>query len=136
MALRGARPVTLGDWLAFAEKLYAREKLALGQVATNAHDEALYLLLTVLRLPLDSAAREVQMPQSTLNGDANLLVCPNIDAANISYNLLKTAAGGNIAIGPVLLGAAKPVHILTASTTVRRIVNMTALTVADANAAR
>jgi malate dehydrogenase (oxaloacetate-decarboxylating)(NADP+) len=61
-------------------------------------------------------------------------VLPNIDAANISYNLLKTAAGGNIAIGPVLLGAAQPVHILTASTTVRRIVNMTALTVADANA--
>ena len=87
-------------------------------------------------IALDSAAREVQMPQSTLNGDANLLVCPNIDAANISYNLLKTAAGGNIAIGPVLLGAAKPVHILTASTTVRRLVNMTALTVADANAYR
>ena len=87
-------------------------------------------------IALDSAAREVQMPQSTLNGDANLLVCPNIDAANISYNLLKTAAGGNIAIGPVLLGAAKPVHILTASTTVRRIVNMTALTVADANVYR
>ncbi len=74
------------------------------------------------------------MPNSTLAGDANLLVLPNIDAANIAYNLLKTAAGGNIAIGPVLLGAAKPVHILTASTTVRRIVNMTALTVADANA--
>jgi malate dehydrogenase (oxaloacetate-decarboxylating)(NADP+) len=72
------------------------------------------------------------MPNSTLAGDANLLVLPNIDAANISYNLLKTAAGGNIAIGPVLLGAAKPVHILTASTTVRRIVNMTAMTVADA----
>jgi malate dehydrogenase (oxaloacetate-decarboxylating)(NADP+) len=87
-------------------------------------------------IALDSAARDVQMPQSTLNGDANLLVCPNIDAANISYNLLKTAAGGNIAIGPVLLGAAKPVHILTASTTVRRIVNMTALTVADANVQR
>ena len=85
---------------------------------------------------LDGAARDVIMPHSTLAGDANLLVMPNIDAANISYNLLKTAAGGNIAIGPVLLGAAKPVHILTASTTVRRIVNMTALTVADANAAR
>ena len=85
---------------------------------------------------LDGTARRVQMPNSTLAGDANLLVLPNIDAANISYNLLKTAAGGNIAIGPVLLGAAKPVHILTASTTVRRIVNMTALTVADANAAR
>ncbi|MDR3451283.1 MAG: NADP-dependent malic enzyme [Rhodoferax sp.] len=85
---------------------------------------------------LDGKARHGQMPHSTLIGDANLLVMPNIDAANISYNLLKTAAGGNIAIGPVLLGAAKPVHILTASTTVRRIVNMTALTVADANASR
>jgi malate dehydrogenase (oxaloacetate-decarboxylating)(NADP+) len=85
---------------------------------------------------LDGDARTALMPHSTLSGDANLLVLPNIDAANISYNLLKTAAGGNIAIGPVLLGAAKPVHILTASTTVRRIVNMTALTVADANAAR
>ena len=85
---------------------------------------------------LDGEARKALMPNSTLHGDANLLVLPNIDAANIAYNLLKTAAGGNIAIGPVLLGAAKPVHILTASTTVRRIVNMTALTVADANASR
>jgi malate dehydrogenase (oxaloacetate-decarboxylating)(NADP+) len=85
---------------------------------------------------LDGHVREGQMPDTTLIGDANLLVLPNLDAANIAYNLLKTAAGGNIAIGPVLLGAAKPVHILTASTTVRRIVNMTALTVADANAAR
>jgi malate dehydrogenase (oxaloacetate-decarboxylating)(NADP+) len=87
-------------------------------------------------LALDGQARAQLMPHSTLSGDANLLVLPNIDAANISYNLLKTAAGGNIAIGPVLLGAAKPVHILTASTTVRRIVNMAALTVADANAGR
>ena len=85
---------------------------------------------------LDAAARHAIMPNSTLVGDANLLVLPNIDAANIAYNLLKTAAGGNIAVGPVLLGAAKPVHILTPSTTVRRIVNMTALTVADANVAR
>jgi len=87
-------------------------------------------------LALDGKSRAVLMPNSTLMGDANLLVLPNLDAANISYNLLKTAAGGNIAIGPVLLGAAKPVHILTASTTVRRIVNMTALTVADANVSR
>jgi len=85
---------------------------------------------------LDGASRANLMPSSTLHGDANLLVLPNIDAANIAYNLLKMAAGGNIAVGPVLLGAAKPVHILTASTTVRRIVNMTALTVADANATR
>src|SRR5436190_16182615 len=85
---------------------------------------------------LDAAYRRELMPESTLTGEANLLVCPNIDAANISYNLLKTAAGGGIAIGPMLLGAAAPVHILTPSATVRRIVNMTALTVADANAAR
>jgi malate dehydrogenase (oxaloacetate-decarboxylating)(NADP+) len=85
---------------------------------------------------LDAALRAQVMPHSTLSGSANLLVLPNIDAANISYNLLKTAAGGGIAIGPVLLGASEPVHILTASATVRRIVNMTALTVADANAAR
>ncbi len=85
---------------------------------------------------LDEQMRAAVMPNSTLVGEANLLVFPNIDSANIAYNLLKTAAGGNIAIGPVLLGANKPVHILTASTTVRRIVNMTALTVADANAIR
>ena len=87
-------------------------------------------------IALDGKARMALMPHSTLAGDANLLVMPNIDAANIAYNLLKTAAGGNIAIGPVLLGAGQPVHILTPSATVRRIVNMTALTVADANAAR
>jgi malate dehydrogenase (oxaloacetate-decarboxylating)(NADP+) len=87
-------------------------------------------------LALDASARLTHMPNTTLFGAANLLVLPNIDAANIAYNLLKTAAGGNIAIGPILLGANKPVHVLTPSTTVRRIVNMTALTVADANAAR
>jgi len=85
---------------------------------------------------LDAAYRVETMPDTTLTGEANLLVMPNIDAANIAYNLLKTAAGGGIAIGPVLLGAAKPVHVVTPSATVRRIVNMTALTVADANAAR
>jgi malate dehydrogenase (oxaloacetate-decarboxylating)(NADP+) len=84
-------------------------------------------------LALDAEARKAFMPSSTLQGDANLLVLPNIDAANIAYNLLKTAAGGNIAIGPMLLGAAKPAHVLTASATVRRIVNMTALTVMEAN---
>jgi malate dehydrogenase (oxaloacetate-decarboxylating)(NADP+) len=85
---------------------------------------------------LDSALRRAIMPFSTLQGDANLLVLPGIDAANIGYNLLKTAAGNNVAIGPILLGAARPVHILTASATVRRIVNMTALTVLDANSPR
>jgi len=85
---------------------------------------------------LDAAYRAELMPHSTLTGEANLLVCPNIDAANIAYNLLKVAAGNGIALGPVLLGAAKPVTILTPSATVRRIVNMTAMTVADANAVR
>ena len=72
------------------------------------------------------------MPDSKLKGSANLLVLPNIDAANIAYNLLKTAAGYGVAIGPIMLGCAKPVHILTPSATVRRIVNMTALCVLDA----
>lgn len=81
---------------------------------------------------LDAEHRRAMMPRSTLNTQANLLVLPNLDAANISYNLLKTAAGNNVAVGPILLGAAKPVHILTPSSTVRRIVNMTALCVVDA----
>ena len=85
---------------------------------------------------LDPDYRRGLMPDSTLSGEANLLVLPNIDAANIAYNLLKTAAGSGVAIGPILLGAAQPVHILTPSATVRRIINMTALTVVDANAAR
>jgi malate dehydrogenase (oxaloacetate-decarboxylating)(NADP+) len=75
-------------------------------------------------------------PHARLRGEANLLVMPNIDAANIAFNLLKTAAGGGVTIGPMLLGAARPVHILTPSATVRRLVNMTALAVADANAPR
>ena len=81
---------------------------------------------------LDPVLLKATMPGSPLKRDANLLVLPNIDAANISYNLLKTAAGNGIAIGPVLLGCAKPVHVLTPSATVRRIVNMTALCVVDA----
>jgi malate dehydrogenase (oxaloacetate-decarboxylating)(NADP+) len=80
---------------------------------------------------LDGNYRKGLMPRTTLEGDANLLVCPNIDAANISYNLLKTTAGSGIAVGPVLLGAARPVTVLTPSATVRRIVNMTAWTVVD-----
>jgi len=85
---------------------------------------------------LDPQYRAATMPRSTLTGEANLLVMPNIESANIAYNLLKTAAGNNIAIGPVLLGAARPVHVLTPSATVRRIVNMTAWIVVDANAQR
>jgi malate dehydrogenase (oxaloacetate-decarboxylating)(NADP+) len=80
---------------------------------------------------LDSKLRHKLLPHTTLKQDANLLVMPNIDAANIAYNLVKTAGNG-VAIGPILLGCAAPVHILTPSATVRRIVNMTALCVVDA----
>ena len=80
---------------------------------------------------LQESIRSELIPQSTLAGSANLLIMPNIDSANIAYNLLKSSAGGGIAIGPILLGVAKPAHILTPSTTVRRIVNMAAVTVAD-----
>ncbi|MFW7340380.1 NADP-dependent malic enzyme [Pollutimonas sp. H1-120] len=82
---------------------------------------------------LDEALRSRILPTSKLKGSANLLVCPNVDAGNIAYNLLKTTAGSNVAVGPFLLGANAPVHILTTSSTVRRIINMAALTVIDAN---
>jgi malate dehydrogenase (oxaloacetate-decarboxylating)(NADP+) len=85
---------------------------------------------------LDEVLRRKVLPDTTLTGPANLLVMPNLDAANIAYNLLKTAAGNNVAIGPILLGCAAPVHILTPSATVRRIVNVTALTVMEANAGK
>jgi malate dehydrogenase (oxaloacetate-decarboxylating)(NADP+) len=85
---------------------------------------------------LDEAARRAVLPNSTLNGSANLLVCPDLDSANIAYNLLKSAAGHNVAIGPILLGCAAPAHILTPAATVRRIVNMTALAVVEANRGR
>ena len=85
---------------------------------------------------VDAELRRSIMPNSTLTGDANLLVCPGIDAANISYNLLKTISGNNVAVGPILLNIARPVHILTPSATVRRIVNMAALAVVDANSQR
>jgi malate dehydrogenase (oxaloacetate-decarboxylating)(NADP+) len=85
---------------------------------------------------LDEAIRKSILPDSTLSGAANLLVLPNVDAANIAYNLLKVAAGNGVAVGPILLGCAAPVHILTPSTTVRRIVNMTALAVVDAQSGR
>jgi len=81
---------------------------------------------------LDESIRMQAFPNSRLTGQANLLVLPTLDAANISFNLLKTAAGDNLTVGPILLGASKPVHILTPTATVRRIVNMTALTVVDA----
>ena len=76
---------------------------------------------------LSEDIRRQVFPRSRLEGSANLLVMPNVDAANIAFNLLKTAAGDGLTVGPILLGAARPVHILTPTATVRRIVNMTAL---------
>ena len=84
---------------------------------------------------LDEAARQAILPDNRLRGSANLLVCPNLDSSSIAYNLLKSAAGHNVAIGPILLGCAAPAHILTPAATVRRIVNMTAVTVVEANKA-
>jgi malate dehydrogenase (oxaloacetate-decarboxylating)(NADP+) len=85
---------------------------------------------------LSEEIRERVFPNARLKGSANLLVMPTLDAANIAFNLLKTAAGDGITVGPILLGVARPVNILTPSATVRRIVNMTALTVADASVQR
>jgi malate dehydrogenase (oxaloacetate-decarboxylating)(NADP+) len=85
---------------------------------------------------LSDEVRRRVLPNSRLKGDANLLIMPTIDAANISFNLLKVAAGSGLTLGPMLLGVAKPVHVLTPSATVRRIVNMTALTVVDASVDR
>ena len=81
---------------------------------------------------LSEALRKDSFPNSRLRGEANLLIMPTLDAANIAFNLLKTAAGDGVTIGPILLGAARPVHVLTASATVRRLVNMTALIAVDA----
>jgi malate dehydrogenase (oxaloacetate-decarboxylating)(NADP+) len=80
---------------------------------------------------LSESVRNTAFPNSRLTGDANLLIMPTLDAANISFNLLKVASGSGVTLGPILLGVAKPVNILTPSATVRRIVNMTALTVVD-----
>ena len=85
---------------------------------------------------LSEEVRGQTFPRSRLKGEANLLIMPTLDAANISFNLLKTAAADGITIGPILLGCTRPAHILTPSATVRRIVNMTALTVVEANAQR
>jgi malate dehydrogenase (oxaloacetate-decarboxylating)(NADP+) len=85
---------------------------------------------------LSKTIRDNEFPDSRLSTDANLLVMPNVDAANITYNALRVTSGGGITVGGILLGAAKPVHIMTPSSTVRRILNMTAVAVADAGAKR
>jgi malate dehydrogenase (oxaloacetate-decarboxylating)(NADP+) len=85
---------------------------------------------------LSTAIRSNEFPDSRLKSDANLLIMPNVDAANITYNALRIAAGGGVTVGGILLGAARPVHIMTTSSTVRRIVDMTAVAAADASAER
>ncbi len=85
---------------------------------------------------LSAALRERAIADSTLEGEANLLICPNLDAANILFNVLKITVGSGVTIGPILLGTAAPAHVLTTSSTVRRVVNMTALAVAEAQARR
>ncbi|MDN4590694.1 NADP-dependent malic enzyme [Xenophilus aerolatus] len=82
---------------------------------------------------LNEDIRTTAMPETTLTGEANLLICPNIDAANILYNVLKMTGANGVTVGPIMLGASKPAHVLTSSATVRRVLNMTALAVADAN---
>src|SRR5690625_252034 len=84
---------------------------------------------------LDEDLRRRILPHTTLTGSANLLICPSVDAANISYNLRKTESGCHVSIGPFVLGANAPAAVLTSRSSVRRIINMTALTVVDANKA-
>jgi malate dehydrogenase (oxaloacetate-decarboxylating)(NADP+) len=85
---------------------------------------------------LDAQLRARLFPNARLSGPANLLIMPTLDAANIAFNLLKAATGDGITVGPILLGAVRPVHILTPSVTVRRLLNMTALSVVEAGALR
>jgi malate dehydrogenase (oxaloacetate-decarboxylating)(NADP+) len=85
---------------------------------------------------LSEEIRQATLMDSTLTGSANILICPNLDAANILFNVLKMTGSNGVTVGPILLGAAATAHVLTPSSTVRRVVNMTALAVADVNALR
>jgi malate dehydrogenase (oxaloacetate-decarboxylating)(NADP+) len=81
---------------------------------------------------LQPEIRSAYLTDTTLSGSANLLICPNLDAANILYNVMKTTASGGVTVGPILMGSAGTVHILTPAATVRRVLNMTALAAASA----
>ena len=117
----GSVPTASSKRMAEARKLIAERAPDL-EVDGEMHGDA----------ALSEAVRKAAMPASTLTGEANLLIMPNVEAANITYNLLKMVSGEGVTVGPFLLGADKPVHILTPAATVRRIINMTA--VASANA--
>jgi len=84
---------------------------------------------------LSDDIRHTALPESSLNGEANLLICPNLDAAHILYNVVKMTSAYGVTVGPILLGAAQSAHVLTPSATVRRVINMTALAVANAQLA-
>jgi malate dehydrogenase (oxaloacetate-decarboxylating)(NADP+) len=85
---------------------------------------------------LSEEIRSANLLDTTLSGSANILICPNLDAANILFNVLKMTGGNGVTVGPILLGAAATAHVLNPSSTVRRVVNMTALAVADVSALR
>ncbi len=117
----GSRPTESSRKMARAREIIA-ERAPLLEVDGEMHADS----------ALSEKIRLNAFPDSTLKGRANLLIMPNLDTGNITYNMLKMTGSNGIAMGPVLLGAAKPVHILTTSATTRRIVNMTALAVVDA----
>ncbi len=117
----GSRPTESSRKMAHAREIIA-ERAPLLEVDGEMHADS----------ALSEKIRLNAFPDSTLKGRANLLIMPNLDTGNITYNMLKMTGSNGIAMGPVLLGAAKPVHILTTSATTRRIVNMTALAVVDA----
>lgn len=116
----GSRPTDSSRKMASARRLITARRPDL-EIDGEMHADA----------ALSERVRLNSYPDSTLTGRANLLIMPNLDTGNITYNMLKMTGSHGIAMGPILLGAAKPVHILTTSTTTRRIVNMTALAVVD-----
>jgi malate dehydrogenase (oxaloacetate-decarboxylating)(NADP+) len=117
----GSTPSASSQRMAAARKLIAARAPEL-EVDGEMHGDA----------ALSEAIRKQSFPGTTLTGEANLLIMPNVEAANITYNLLKMVGGEGVTVGPLLLGAAKPVHILTPAATVRRIINMTAVAAANA----
>ncbi len=117
----GSRPTESSNKMALARKLISERAPHL-EVDGEMHADS----------ALSQEIRLKAFPDSTLKGPANLLITPNLDTGNITYNMLKMTGSNGVTMGPVLLGAARPVHILTTSATVRRIVNMTALAVVDA----
>ena len=117
----GSRPTASSRKMALARRLIAERAPHL-EVDGEMHADA----------ALSETIRRASFPDTTLKGSANLLITPNLDTGNVTYNLLKMTGSHGVAMGPVLLGAARPVHILTTSSTVRRVVNMTALVVVNA----